>query len=53
MHFSLVLGGINLGIPGIITELGADLNQMVNGLIRWPVLTLGIAVILILFNSLT
>jgi hypothetical protein len=41
---SWVLGGINLGIPGIITELGADLNQAINGLISWPVLTLGIAV---------
>lgn len=47
---SWVLGGINLGIPGIIVELKADLNQAVNGLISWPVLTLGIAVILILIQ---
>ena len=38
------MGGVTLGIPGIITEFDVGLNNVVNGLISWVVLTLGVGV---------
>jgi hypothetical protein len=41
---SWTLGGIALGIPGIIQEWNVSLNAVVDGLVSWNVLTLGIGV---------
>jgi len=41
---SWIMGGVTLGIPGIITEFDVGLNDAVNGLISWVVLTLGVGV---------
>lgn len=38
------MGGITLGIPGIISEFDVGLNNVINGLISWVVLTLGVGV---------
>jgi len=38
------MGGVTLGIPGIISEFDLGLNDAVNGLISWVVLTLGVGV---------
>jgi len=40
------MGGITLGIPGIIGEFNVGLNEVINGLISWVVLTLGVGVLL-------
>jgi hypothetical protein len=42
---SWIMGGVTLGIPGIITEFDVSLNNAVNGLISWVVLTLGVGVV--------
>ena len=41
---SWIMGGVTLGIPGIMTEFDVGLNNAVNGLISWIVLTLGVGV---------
>ena len=38
------MGGVTLGIPGIIEEFSVGLNEVINGLISWIVLTLGVGV---------
>jgi len=38
------MGGVTLGIPGIMSEFDVGLNNVVNGLISWIVLTLGVGV---------
>jgi len=38
------MGGVTLGIPGIMQEWNVSLNDAVNGLISWIVLTLGVGV---------
>ena len=38
------MGGIALGIPGIMTEFGVDLNKAVTGVVSWTVFTVGIGV---------
>ena len=38
------MGGVTLGIPGIIQEWNVGLNEVINGLISWVVLTLGVGV---------
>ena len=50
--FSLgwMLAGIAYGIPGIIQDLSISLNQAVDGLISWVVLTLGLAVLSLFFR---
>jgi hypothetical protein len=42
---SWIMGGVTLGIPGIMTEFDVGLNNVVNGLISWIVLTLGVGVV--------
>jgi hypothetical protein len=41
---SWIMGGVSLGIPGIIEEFDITLNQAIDGLISWVVLTLGLGV---------
>jgi hypothetical protein len=41
---SWVIEGVTLGIPGIIQEFDISLNQAINGLISWVVLTLSLGV---------
>jgi hypothetical protein len=41
---SWIMGGVTLGIPGIINEFSVGLNEVINGLISWIVLTLGVGV---------
>jgi hypothetical protein len=47
------MGGVTLGIPGIIGEFHVGLNQVINGLISWIVLTLGVGVLLIPISAFT
>ena len=44
---SWIMGGIALGIPGIMTEFGVDLNKAVTGVVSWTVFTVGIGVIIL------
>src|SRR5271154_472363 len=41
---SWIMGGVTLGIPGILSEFPVGLNEVINGLISWVVLTLGVGV---------
>jgi hypothetical protein len=50
---SWIMGGVTLGIPGIIEEFHVGLNEVVNGLISWVVLTLGVGVLLISIGACT
>ena len=38
------MGGVTLGIPAIIEEFSITLNEAIDGLISWIVLTLGLGV---------
>lgn len=42
---SWIMGGVVLGIPAIIQEFGITLNDAIDGLISWIVLTLGLGVL--------
>jgi len=41
---SWIMGGVTLGIPAIIGEFSISLNEAIDGLISWIVLTLGLGV---------
>jgi hypothetical protein len=41
-----MFAGIAYGIPGVITDLNITLNQAVDGLLSWAVLTIGLAVLI-------
>jgi hypothetical protein len=41
-----MFAGIAYGIPGVIADLNITLNQAVDGLLSWAVLTIGLAVLI-------